>query len=240
MAKRKKLHTKRGFSHEELRTDRFLEGSAKLVTYIRNRKERFIFGLVAVIVLISIGNRYFTGRGKGDAEAEFQITMAHQSLLNGDYENALSRYRAIVEEYGNSRQGRDAYYWIGEVNFNLGRYGEAIDSYKEFLLVSSDDDILSPSALGNLAACYEALEDWAKAATTYWKVYDEFPRSSLSAWACLNSGVCFEKIEEFERAEEMYRIVIDKYTNSDFARDATRNLTFLRGKLQARGLSPAE
>jgi|GEM_PF-6754525 len=240
MAKRKKLHTKRRFSHEELRSDSFLEASARLLTYMRKRKERFIFGLVAAIAIISVGNRYLAGRGKGSAEAEFEMTTAHQNLLNGSYEDALFHYRRIVDQYGNSRQGREAYYWIGEANFGLGRYDEAIDAYEEFLSVLPDDDILSPSALGNMAASYEAMEDYTKAATTYRGIYERFPRSSLAAWGCLHSGVCFEKVEEFEEAEDMYRVVIDRYADSNLAAEAKQNLTFLTGKLQAKGLRHAE
>ncbi len=183
MAKRKKLHAKRGLSHEELRSDRFLESSVKLLMYVKERKERFIFGLIAVIALVSIGNRYLIRREKSDTRAEFQMTMAHQNLLNGDYENAVFRYGKIVEQYGNSRQGKEAHYWIGEANFSLGRYDEAIEAFEKFLSVSSRDDIISPSALGNLGASYEATGDYARAAATYRRIYDEFRRSSLSGWA---------------------------------------------------------
>jgi TolA-binding protein len=240
MAKRKKLHTKRSFSHEELRSDSFLEASAKLLAYIRKRKERFIFGLIAVVAIVSVSNRYLAGRGRSNVEAEFQMTMAHQYLLNGSYDDALLRYQSVVNQYGNSRQGREAYYWIGEAFYSLGKYDEAIDSYEQFLSASSDDDILSPSALGNIAASYEEMEEYLKAATKYREIYERFPRSSLSAWACLHSGVCFEKVEELGKAEDMYRIVIDKYVDSNLAPEAKQNLTFLTGKLQAKGLKHIE
>lgn len=240
MAKKKKLHAKGGLSREELRRDRFLEISAELLIYIRRRKERFIFGLVAVIALISIGNYYLTGKENSHSEAEFELTMAHQYLFGGVHEEALLRYQTVVEEYGDSKQAREAQYWLGQTNFVLGKYDEAIEAYEKFLSVSSNDDILSPSALRGLAACYETMGDYVKAVSTYLKIHEEYPENPISAVACLNAGVCYEKIEEYNRAEKMYRIVIEKYARSDFAKDAKINLSFLRGKLQAKGLPPTE
>ncbi len=233
MAKRKKMHTKRHLSHEELRSDKFLESSATIFKYVMKRKEQFIIGLIAAIVLISVGNRYLLGKEKSHAKAEFELTMAHRHLVTGDLENALFQYRTITEQYGGSKQGKQAHYWLGEANYGLGKYGEAIEEYEKFLSASSHDDVLSPSALGNIAACHEAVGDFAVAATSYRRIYDKFPRSSLSGWACVRSGICFEKAGEYEKAEEMYRIAIDKYGDFDFAAGAKQNLTFLKGKLQA-------
>ena len=236
MAKRKKLHTKRGISREELKRDRFLEESARLLMYVRRRKEWFVFGLIAVIALISIGNRYLSGKEKSHSEAEFQLTLAHQYLLKEDYETAVARYSTIAQQYENSRQGREAYYWLGEANFGLGKYEGAIKAYEKFLSDSPRDDILFPSAIGGMAACYEAMENYVKAASTYRKIYDELPKSSLAGWACLNSGICYEKAKNYEKAEEMYRIVTERYSNSTLAQEANQRLSFLRGELEAKRL----
>jgi len=236
MAKRKKLHAKHALSSEELKRDRFLEVSAQIFNYVRKRKEWFIFGLIGVIALVSFGNRYLIARERSHSQAEFQLTLAHQYLLNGDYASAATHYETIAQQYANTRQGREAQYWLGEAQFSSGMYDEAIGAYERFMSSSSRDDILFPSALASVAACHEAKGNHAEAAGVYRRICDEFRKSSLACWTCLQSGILYEKAGEYRKAEEGYTIVTEKFADSFLALEAKQRLIFLRGEQQAKGL----
>jgi TolA-binding protein len=239
MAKRKRIHAKRGISHEELRSDRFLETSGRLLIYIRDRKEYFILGLVGLIVLVSVGNRFLGGGSRSHSRAEFQLTMAHQYLMTGDYENAVIQYTALNEEFGGTKQGKQALYWLGEAKFASGLHGEAIEAYLNFLSTSSSDHLVAPAALRSLAACYESLGDYENAALTYRRIHEEYPPGRLTALSVLRSGICYEKTGDYVGAETMYRRVTEEYEDSGFAADAGLRLSLLTGMMQAQELKNA-
>ena len=78
--------------------------------------------------------------------------------------------------------------------------------------------------------------DHAHAASTYRRVYEEFPKSPLAGVAALKSAVCYELTGELEEAEKMYNVVVDEYPEADLAQEAKRNLTLLKGRIEAERL----
>jgi soluble lytic murein transglycosylase len=55
--------------------------------------------------------------------------------LTGVYPNALDEFRAIVEDYPQTSQVADAYYFLGETYMLLDRNAEAADAYASYLSV---------------------------------------------------------------------------------------------------------
>lgn len=73
-----------------------------------------------------------------------------------DYEAALAGFRFFLELYGSSRFASSAQYWVGECEYRLRRYREAIESFSLALKVSNQPPKLAGATL-KMALSYEKL-----------------------------------------------------------------------------------
>lgn len=85
----------------------------------------------------------------------------NDKLALENFQNALTLHL----ESGNSRFISEAYFNLGEWNFYLNNYEEAIPFYEKSLQIAIENDLLVEisDAHNQLAACYKALGDYPKA-----------------------------------------------------------------------------
>ena len=91
-----------------------------------------------------------------------------------DYEAALAGFRLFLELHGQSILASNAQYWIGECEYRLGRYKEALAS---FYNVMSYDPVSSklPASTLKIGQIYTRLHDKEKARMMYERVVDQYP-----------------------------------------------------------------
>jgi tol-pal system protein YbgF len=94
-----------------------------------------------------------------------------------DYEAALAGFRLFIELHGQSSLAANAQYWIGECQFRMRRYVDALDSFYNVLMNYPLSPKLPASTL-KLAQTYTKLGDHEKARTMFGRVLDQFPDSS--------------------------------------------------------------
>ena len=74
-----------------------------------------------------------------------------EEFKHRDYEAALAGFRFFLELHGHSSLAANAQYWVGECQYRLGRYKEALKSFYH---------VVSYYPLESEACCLH-LEDWA-------------------------------------------------------------------------------
>ncbi len=224
---------KKRITKRELKRDEFIEIATKFIFFARRHKEILIGAVVAILIGIFGISYHLKGKRGDELKAEFELTVANNLFLRGDYENAFSQYQLLIDRYGGTRPAKKAIYYLANTAFTVGSYEEAIRKYERFLSVESKDEILLPSTLFGIAASYEQLGDWLGAATYYEKVSEKFPDSFIAPRALLNAGRCYENISLFDEAESAYRKVKEKYANSMVILEAETALAFLKGRREA-------
>jgi tol-pal system protein YbgF len=93
-----------------------------------------------------------------------------EEFKHRDYEAALAGFRFFIEVHGHSALAANAQYWIGECQYRLGRYKDALASF--YNVVSYYP--LSPK----LAASTLKMGDQDKARMMFERVVDQYPDSS--------------------------------------------------------------
>ncbi len=147
------------------------------------RNQKIIFGIVAVIALVTVSYvlyQKFVAQPKEeeaanemfDAQQNFQKAVdgtKSDSLFNLSLKGAEGKFgfKDIAEKYSGTDAGNLANYYAGIAYLNTGKYNEAITSLEKF---KSDDEILSVLAIGAIGDAYsqknqakEALEKYVKA-----------------------------------------------------------------------------
>ena len=94
-----------------------------------------------------------------------------------DYEAALAGFRLFIELHSQSTLAANAQYWIGECQFRMRRYTDALDSFYNVLMYYPLSPKLPASTL-KLAQTYTKLGDHEKARTMFSRILDRYPDSS--------------------------------------------------------------
>ena len=94
-----------------------------------------------------------------------------------DYAAAMAGFQLFIELHGQSALAANAQYWIGEWQYRMGRYREALKSFYD--VVSNYP--LSPKVAAStlkLGQTYAKLRDPEKARLMFDRVVDQYPDSS--------------------------------------------------------------
>ena len=93
-----------------------------------------------------------------------------------DYEAALAGFRFFLELHGQTSLAANAQYWVGECQFRLGRYRDALKSFSNVLSSYPLSPKLAASTL-KIGQSYTRLKDYEKARMIYERVVDQYPDS---------------------------------------------------------------
>ncbi|PWA07220.1 tetratricopeptide repeat protein [Flavobacterium psychrotolerans] len=147
------------------------------------KNQKYIFGVVAAIALVTVGYlmyQKFVAQPKEDEAANemFEAQQNFQKAVDGTKSDSLFNlslkgaegkfgFKDIAEKFSGTDAGNLANYYAGIAYLNTGKYDEAIASLEKF---KSKDAVLSVLAVGAIGDAYsqknqpkEALENYIKA-----------------------------------------------------------------------------
>lgn len=93
-----------------------------------------------------------------------------------DYEAAMAGFRLFIELHGQSALAANAQYWIGECQYRMRRYRDALKSFYDVVSNYPLSPKLSASTL-KLGQTYTKLGDHEKARLMFDRVVEEYPDS---------------------------------------------------------------
>lgn len=100
-----------------------------------------------------------------------------EEFKHRDYEAALAGFRLFIELHSQSALAANAQYWIGECQYRMGRYKEALNSFYNVVSYYPLSPKLAASTL-KIAQTYTKLGDHEKARIMFARVVDQYPDSS--------------------------------------------------------------
>jgi tol-pal system protein YbgF len=100
-----------------------------------------------------------------------------EEFKHRDYEAALAGFRFFLELHGHSSLAANAQYWVGECQYRLGRYKEALKTFYHIVSYYPLSPKLAASTL-KIGQTYTRLKDHEKARMMYERVVDQYPESA--------------------------------------------------------------
>lgn len=100
-----------------------------------------------------------------------------EEFKHRDYEAALAGFRFFIEVHSHSALAANAQYWIGECQYRMGRYKDALTSFYNVVSYYPLSQKLAASTL-KIGQTYSKLGDQDKARTMYERVVDQYPDSA--------------------------------------------------------------
>ena len=104
-----------------------------------------------------------------------------EEFKHGDYEAALAGFRLLLALHPQSSLAANAHYWIGECQYRLGRYADALTSFSSVRSYPASPK-LAASAF-KMGQTYSRLGDDKNARLMFDRVLDEYPNGVEAALA---------------------------------------------------------
>ncbi len=100
-----------------------------------------------------------------------------EEFRHKDYEAALAGFKFFLELHGQSALAANAQYWIGECQYRMGRYKDALNSFYNVISYYPLSQKLAASTL-KIGQIYTKQGDREKAHMMYERVTDQYPDSA--------------------------------------------------------------
>lgn len=99
-----------------------------------------------------------------------------EEFQHKDYEAALAGFRLFLELHGQNPLGSNAVYWIGECEYRLGRFHDAVLSFEQVITHYPKSQKVASATLKK-AMAYEKLRMSNEARILFERVLVQFPGS---------------------------------------------------------------
>ena len=176
-----------------------------------------IVALVVIVAGVSLYKNYVSG--PAEAKASTALGKAQQLFMEQKYEQALNGdstgvagLLSIASEYSSTDAGNLANLYAGLCYANLEKWQEAAQFIEKF--DGSDDQMISPAAMGALGNVYAHLDQLDKAVSTLVKAAEKADNNSLSPTFLIQAGQILESQNKKDEALKLYQQVKEKYFQS--------------------------
>ena len=221
------LRPKKKISKRELKQDTLVTTYVKVTSFYETYKKQISIGVTALVVLIIVAVVFFKNRGENSERAMTQLGAVFQLYDNGQYQVAIdgvpernvAGLKSIVENYGGTRAGEMARFYLASAYYQLGNYDGALTNFEEF---SAPDELLAVTRLAGIGECYEARGMHKEAAESFEKAATKYAKDASAAENLNNAARNFGKAGEKEKAIDLYKRLKKSFPASSFAREADR------------------
>ena len=183
-------------------------------------KKAIIIGVTAIVIIIAgviVYNTYVAAPREQKASTalakgqELFANEQYDKALNGDGAN-FAGFLKVADEFSGTDAANLAKLYAGLSYAKLGKWNEAATWIEKF--DGSNDQMISPAALGALGNAYAHLNQLDKAVETLKKAATKADNNSLSPLFLVQAGEILESQGKQADALELYKQVKNKYFNS--------------------------
>jgi tol-pal system protein YbgF len=114
-----------------------------------------------------------------DSEEKRAYDEAMAAMRNGEFDRAAPALSSFLKRYPSSGYVDSARYWLGNAQYGLRDYKEAINSFRAFV-TAAPDHLRAPEAMLALANCQAELKDNKSAKKTLADLIRQYPKSEAA------------------------------------------------------------
>lgn len=189
---------------------------SKAELFIEEHSKQIISVCVAIIVIVSAVWGWTTYRENQNAKAQDGIYSAQFLFEQGQYEQALEGFEAVISDYSSTPTGNLAKAYAGLCNKELGNYAEAINLLKDY---SGNDAVVAPAILAALGDCYVNQDnaDNKEAANCFEKAAKAANNAQYTPLFLKKAGLAYEAAGDNASAAKAYQSIKDNWAETAVA-----------------------
>jgi tol-pal system protein YbgF len=147
-----------------------------------------------ILAITGIQSRVWAAPGQVQDTSRHLYDRVMEEFKHRDYEAALAGFRLFLELHGQTSLAANAQYWVGECQYRMGRYREALKAFYNVVSYYPLSPKLAASTL-KIGQTYNKLKDHDKARMMFERVIDQYPDSPEAEVAKRALDVAAEKVE---------------------------------------------
>ena len=200
---------------EETAIDQPLSKTEEFLQQKDNQK-KIVYVFIAIILIVAIIFGWHWMSQNNNEKAQNEIWNSELLFDQGQYEQALEGFEAVVDEYGSTRAGNTAKAYAGLCHKNLGNYEDAIKFLQDF---DGNDNVIAPAILSALGDCYVDKEnpDYNKAAQTFEQAAKAANNAQYSPLFLRKAGLAYEAAGDQKNALKAYQNIKDNWAETSIA-----------------------
>ncbi len=221
--------------HQEQGVEVVESALSKTEQYIEDNRK--VLSIVVIVILAIVGlymaySRFY--KKPLEEEARAQMFVAEQYFEKDSFNLALKGdanypgFLKIVDNYGSTKAGNIANYYIGICYMNLGDFDKAITYLKNF---STGDKMLTPVATGLIGDAYMEKNQIDEAISYYKKAAETQVNNFTSPIYLMKAAQAFEAKNNYKEALDLYNKIKTDYSTSNEGRTIDKYIT--RAKLKS-------
>jgi len=223
------LKRQKKISKKEIKEDKLVSTYFEATSWYEQNKKlvsSVITGVVIVVILaIVVRNNIASNNAQAETELSKVMTYFDQGnfegSINGIPQENVRGLAAIVNDYGSTRAGEFAKFYLANAYYATKEYDKALEQYLD---VSVDDELIQASAFAGAGACYEAKRDNSNAAQYYEKAALLGKANTQAAEQLHRAAMNYAAAGNKDKAVELLKKVKKDYPTSAIARDIERYL----------------
>ncbi|MBN2410320.1 tetratricopeptide repeat protein [candidate division KSB1 bacterium] len=208
------LKPRKRITKKTLKEDKLVTFYFKAQTWINENSKTIFISAAAIVIIIAAAFLYNNSKIKSESAASVELARAVSAFQENDIQKALPLLNDIVENYGNTRSGKLALYYLANSFFKNGDYENALKNFKKFSSSFSGDELIKSSAMAGIAACYEQQGDYIQAANQYEKTADKFTKTFKAPTYLVKAARCYNLAQNSEKAKALLDKIIEQYPES--------------------------
>ena len=214
----------RRITKREMKEDRLVTFALRAFDYVRENAGRM--AVVAVVMVFVVVGAVYVSHVRKDSEdkASFLLAQGNSEYWAGRMASAQSFFSEASTRYPGSTDGRIGRLRLGDTQLFLGRYSDAIESYRDFLKREKKNQVLVLSARRGLAIAYEDQKNYVEAAQEYEGIANSFPKGDQQVAALLDAVRSLRSGGRTEDAVKILKQVVSQYPD-------TRNIRQIKSLL---------
>lgn len=139
------------------------------------------------------------------AQRYFEVDSLNKAI---DGDGLSLGFIEIAENYGSTKSGNLAKYYLGLSYLKLGNYEEAIESLESF---DGDDQIVASQAIGAIGDAHMEMGNTDEAITYYLKAAENNNNSFTTPLFLKKAGVANEELGNFDMAVKLYERIKNEF-----------------------------
>lgn len=186
---------------------------SKTEQFVEKNKNNIIYLFIGIIVIVAAVWGWNKLSASNNEKAQDEIWASQILFEQGQYEQALEGFEAVISEYGSTKAGNLAKAYAGLCNKELGNYAEAINQLKDF---SGNDNVLAPAVLAAQGDCLVNQEnpDNKKAAEIFEKAAKAADNAQFTPLYLKKAGLAYEAAGDNASALKAYQTIKDNWAET--------------------------
>ena len=211
----------------ELEEDQFVEWIIKAADFVKQRAQLFIVGAAAIALVITAIGYVKSSQATARKEAAELLGDALIAEESGQPAESMLKFQRLTDSYAGTPAGVQGTVILANRYFAEGEYAKAEALYRSFLDDANSVDIFLFAARSGIASCYEAQEDFQRAASEYLAYAADNVGSMQSSIALMNAARCQRLAGNRDALKELLQRITREYPKSPVAVRARDELNML-------------